>query len=55
MNRSAIAFARGARGGVADDGDVGTGEHVVKGGGELAVSVADQKPEPLGAIAEVHE
>ena len=55
MNRSAIAFARGARGGVADDGDVGTGEHVVKGGGELAVSVADQEPEPVGALTEVHQ
>ena len=39
----------------ADDADVGTGEHGVEGGGELAVPVADQESEPVGAIAEVHE
>ena len=39
----------------ADDPDVGTGEHGVKGGGELAVSVADQESEPVGAVAEVDE
>jgi hypothetical protein len=39
----------------ADDADVGADEHGVEGGGELAISVADQEPEPLGAVAEVHE
>jgi hypothetical protein len=39
----------------ADDPDVGAGEHGVECGGELAVSVADQKPEPLCAVTEVHE
>ena len=39
----------------ADDADVGAGEHGVEGGGELAVPVADQEPELLGAVAEVHE
>ena len=38
----------------ADDADVGAGEHGVEGGGELAVPVADQEPELLGAVAEVH-
>jgi hypothetical protein len=53
MNRSAIAFARDrATGRGADDADVGTGEHVVEGGGELAVSVADQEP---GPVAEIHQ
>ena len=56
MNRSAIAFARDrATGRGADDADVGTGEHVVEGGGELAVPIADQEPELLGAVAEVHQ
>jgi hypothetical protein len=39
----------------ADDADVGAGEHRVEGGGELAVPVTDQKPEPLGAVAEVDQ
>jgi hypothetical protein len=39
----------------ADDPDVGWGEHGVEGGGELAVPVADQEPEPVGALAEFHE
>ena len=39
----------------ADDPDVGTGEHGIERGGELAVSVADQEPELVGAVAEVHE
>ena len=37
----------------ADDPDVGTGEHGIERGGELAVSVADQEPEPVGAVAEI--
>ena len=52
MNRSAMAFARGAP----DWGaDVGAGEHGVEGGGELAVPVADQELESVGAFAEVDE
>jgi len=39
----------------ADDADVGTGEHCVERGRELAVPVADQQPEPVGAIAEIHQ
>src|SRR5215212_3939998 len=39
----------------ADDGDVGAGEHGVECGGELGVSVTDQEPELLGAVAEVHQ
>ena len=39
----------------ADDADVGTGEDGVKGGGEFAVPVADQEPEPIAAFAEVHQ
>ena len=39
----------------ADDADVGAGEHGVEGGGELGIPVADQEPELLGAVAEVHE
>jgi len=39
----------------ADDADVGAGEHSIERGGELAVPVADQEPEPVGAIAEVHQ
>ena len=39
----------------ADDLDVGTNEDGVERGGELAVPIADQEPEPVGAIAEVHQ
>ena len=38
-----------------DDADVGAGEHGVERGGELAVPVADQELELLGAIAELHQ
>src|SRR6476646_9345971 len=41
--------------GGADDPDVGAGEDGVESGGELAVPVADQKAEPVGAVAELHE
>jgi hypothetical protein len=41
--------------GGADDADVGACEHGVEGGGEFAVSVADQELELIGVIAEVHE
>jgi hypothetical protein len=40
--------------GGADDADVGGGEDRVEGGGELGVPVADQEPELLGAVPEVH-
>jgi hypothetical protein len=39
----------------ADDPNVGTGEDRVERGGELAVPVADQELEPVGAITEVHQ
>jgi hypothetical protein len=39
----------------ADDADVGASEYRVERGGELAVPVADQELEPVGAVAEVHE
>ena len=39
----------------ADDPHVSTDEDGVERGGELAVPVADQEPEPVGAFAEVHE
>ena len=39
----------------ADDPDVGAGEYGVEGGGEFAVPVADQHPEPVGTVAELHE
>ena len=39
----------------ADDADVSAGEDGVERRGELAVSVADQEPEPVGAVAELHE
>ena len=55
MNRSAIAFARGAPTGGADDADVGAGEDGVERGGELTVPVADQEPDLIGAVAEFHE
>ena len=44
--RDRVRPGRPGRG--ADDADVGTGEDGVKGRGELAVSVADQEPEPVG-------
>jgi hypothetical protein len=51
IQRSAIAFARGARIG-ADDVGVGVVEHRVEGGSELAVSVADQEPDLFGEAAQ---
>jgi hypothetical protein len=39
----------------ADDADVDAGEDGVEGSGELAVPVADQEPELLGAVAEVDQ
>src|SRR4051812_9349111 len=39
----------------ANDADVGAGEHGVERGGELAVPVVDQEPEPVSALAELYE
>ena len=39
----------------ADDADIGASEDGVERGGELAVPVADQEPELVGAVAEVLE
>jgi hypothetical protein len=39
----------------ADDADVRAGEHGVERGGELAVPVADQEPEPVRSLSEVHQ
>jgi hypothetical protein len=55
MKRSAIAFARGARAGGPDDADVGASEDGVECGSEFAVTVADQKSELVGPVAEVHQ
>jgi hypothetical protein len=39
----------------ANDPHVSTGEDGVEGHRELAVPVADQEPEPVGSIAEIHQ
>ena len=39
----------------ADDPHACAGEDGVERSGELAVPVADQEPEPVGAVAEVHQ
>jgi hypothetical protein len=39
----------------ADDPYVDASEYRVEGGSELAVAVADQEPEPLDVVAEVHD
>jgi hypothetical protein len=39
----------------ADDADLCAGEHRVEGGGELAVPIADQELEVLGALAELDQ
>jgi len=54
MKRSAIALARGARTGVRMM-RMSALANGVEGGGELAVPVTDQEPEPVGAVAEVHD
>jgi hypothetical protein len=51
--RDRVCARRSYRG--ADDADVGAREHGVECGGELAVPVADQEPEPSEVVAEVHE
>jgi hypothetical protein len=55
MKRSVIAFARGARIGVRMIRISAPNEDRVERGGEFAVPVADQEPEPVRAIAEVHQ
>ena len=55
MKRSAIAFARGARIGVRMMRMSAPAKTASKAGGELAVPVADQKLELVGAVTEVHE
>ena len=52
--RSAMALARGARTGVLMICDVDGGEDGVEGGGELGVAIADEEPEPLAGVVEVH-
>jgi hypothetical protein len=54
MKRSAIAFVRGARIGVWMI-RISAPEDRVERGSELVVPVMDQEPEPVGALAEVHE
>ena len=54
MKRSAIAFARGARTGLRMM-RMSAPAKTASNGGELAVAVADQEPELLGLLAEVHE
>jgi hypothetical protein len=53
------AFGRGVRASglrrCLDHMDTGCDEYGVERGRELAVPVADQQPEPLGVIVEVHE
>ena len=57
--RSTYRSAKGIRPGRPyrrlDDPHAGAGEHVVEDGRELAVTVADQEPEPGGAFTEVHQ
>ena len=54
MKRSAIAFARGARIGVRMI-RISAREHRVEGADERAVPVADQEPELVDVVAEVHQ
>ena len=55
MKRSAIAFARGARTGVRTMLMSAAAKTASNAGCELAVPVAGQEPEPVGAVAEIHE
>jgi hypothetical protein len=56
--RSHISFRERVRPGRPDrrldDPHAGTGKHVIEDGRELAVAIADQEPEPVGAFTEVH-
>ncbi|WP_407661349.1 hypothetical protein [Frankia nepalensis] len=54
IQRSAIAFARGACGG-AYDLDAGASEGGVERGGELRVAVAKEETEPVARLLEVHK
>ena len=55
MKRSAIAFARGARTGVRMMRMSAPANTASKVAVNLAVPVADQEPELVGVVAEVHE
>jgi hypothetical protein len=53
-NRSAIAFARGARTGSLDHLDACAGEDGVERGGEFGVAVADEESEGRAGVIQVH-
>ena len=55
MKRSAIAFARGVWIGVRMIRMSAPAKTASNAAGEFAVPVADQEPEPVGAIAEIHQ
>ena len=55
IQRSAIAFARGARTGVLMIRTCDRGEHGVERRGELSVPVPDQELKALGPIVKVHQ
>jgi hypothetical protein len=55
MKRSAMAFARGARTGVPMMRMSAPANTASKAAGELAVPVADQELELLGAVAEIQQ
>lgn len=50
IHRSAIAFARGACTGCAQDADALAGEHGIEDAGELAVAIPDQEREGRRAV-----
>jgi hypothetical protein len=52
--RSAKQFARGHRGGILTTGDARIREHRVERGRELSRAVADEEPETVDVVAEVH-
>src|SRR5690348_4082523 len=56
-HRSANEFARSARGGALSTSmpDALGSEHRVEDGGELAVTVVEQEPQPGGAKIQVHQ
>ena len=52
--RSAIALARGARMGDLMTATLMAVKTASEGGGELGVAIADEEPEPLAGVVEVH-
>ena len=54
-NRWAIAVRSRTLSWNLDGGDAGPGQGAVEGGGGLAGTVADEEPEGLGAVVEVHQ